>query len=573
MDSSMLTPGDPTAVMLSYDVRIPMRDGIELSATLFRPKGQAAPAPAIFTLTPYLADTFHSAGVFFATHGFPFLVVDCRGRGGSGGDFRPNMGDGVDGHDIVEWVARQDWCNGKVAMGGGSYSGWNQWATAGTRPPHLASIMPRCASCPGVDVPARNNIIDQYGFQWLTYVAGRTLQQNLFSDHLFWAELWKERFVAGKAYSSLPYELGRADPHLLEWIAHPEQDAHWDSCAPTPADYAGMMHPVLTVTGAYDDNQYGTFAYYRHAMAHGSPALRDRLYLVIGPWDHYGVGAPQPKVGGVEFGPASLIDFRSLSVEWYRWTMADGPRPAFLKDRVSWYVAGREQWRHAASLEAVTAHCVALHLGSGGAVNRLATPGRLSEAADAAPGADSYVYDPRDTSIAELEASLPFLDPAETRLVEAQDGKQLVYETAPFNADTEISGFFRLDAWLSIDQPDTDFRVLVQLVAPDGGCILLANDTMRARYREGLRSAALIETDAPLLYRFDGFGFISRLARAGDRLRLVVGPYNSIYIQRNFNGGGVVSNETIADARPVAVTLLSGGAHQSVLWMPVGAGA
>jgi uncharacterized protein len=568
MDSSMLTPGNPAAVTLAYDVRIPMRDGVELSATLFRPRGQVEPVPAVFTLTPYLADTFHSAGVFFATHGFPFLVVDCRGRGGSGGNFRPNMGDGLDGHDIVEWVADQPWCNGKVAMGGGSYSGWNQWATAGTQPPHLASIMPRCAAGPGVDVPARANIVDQYGFQWLTYVAGRTLQQNLFSDHLFWAALWKERFVAGKAYSSLPHELGRADPHLLDWIAHPEQPAFWEGSVPTPGDYAAMTHPVLTVTGAYDDNQYGTFAYYRQAMAHGSPAFREKVYLVIGPWDHYGVGAPQPKVGGVEFGPASLIDFRSLSVEWYRWTLADGPRPAFLKDRVACYVAGLEQWRYAPSLEAVTRR-MDLHLGTGGAENRLATPGRLAEAPCAA-GADSYVYDPCDTSIAELEASLPFQDPAEMRLVEARDGKQLVYQSGPFEADTEISGFFRLESWLSIDQADTDFRVLVHLVSADGSAILLANDVQRARYREGLHRPVLIDSDEPRFYRFDGFGFCSRMVRAGDRLRLVIGPYDSIYTQKNFNSGKPVSDATLADAQPVTVSLWSGGERPSVLSVPLG---
>jgi hypothetical protein len=333
-----------------------------------------------------------------------------------------------------------------------------------------------------------------------------------------------------------------------------------------------MRHPVLSVTGTYDDNQYGTFAYHRLAVAHGAPAFREGLYLVIGPWDHYGVGAPQPKVGGVEFGPDSLIDFRALSVEWYRWTMADGPKPAFLKDQVACYVAGLEQWRFAPTLEAVTARHLGFHLSSGGLENRLATPGMLAEEPGTGPSVDSYVYDPRDTSIAELEASLPFLDPAEKRLVEAQEGKQLVYETAAFEADTVICGFFRFDAWLSIDRPDTDFRVLVQLVAPDGTCILLANDTMRARYRHGLREAVLVEPDAPELYRFDRFSFASRLARAGDRLRLVVGPYNSIYIQRNFNGGGVVSDEGMADARPVTVTLLSGGERPSVLWVPLGAG-
>jgi putative CocE/NonD family hydrolase len=570
MDSSKLTQGDPAAVSFRLGVQIPMRDGVHLSANLYLPRGATGPCPAIFTLTPYLADTFHSAGVYFATHGFPFLVVDCRGRGNSGGIFRPNLADGVDGHDIVEWVAQQPWCNGNVAMGGGSYSGWNQWATAGTRPPHLASLMPRCASYPGVDFPARNNICDQYALQWLTYVSGKTLQQNLFQDHGFWASLWKERFLAGKAFDTLPFELGQTQTHLLEWIAHPEQDARWDSCVPAPEDYGGMDFPVLSVTGAYDDNQYGAFAYHRHAMAHGSAAFRDKVYLIIGPWDHGGVGAPQARIGGVEFGPASLLDFRALSVEWYRWTMSGGPRPDFLKDRVAYYVAGLEQWRHAPSLDAVTARHVPLHLAPGESGSRLSSPGRLSFDQPAAPGVDTYVYDPADTSIAELEASLPFFDPAETRLIEASDGKQLVYLTDPFETDVEVSGFFRLDAWLSIDQPDTDFRVLVHVVAPDGSSIQISNATLRARYREGQRAAILIESTAPRPYSFEGFAFASRLVRSGDRLRLIIGPYDSIYTQKNFNGAGNVSAQSLADAGAVTVRVMTGPEHPAILHMPVG---
>ena len=59
----------------------------------------------------------------------------------------------------------------------------------------------------------------------------------------------------------------------------------------------------------------------------------------------------------------------------------------------------------------------------------------------------------------------------EQRLVNARRGQQFVYHSAPFERDTEISGIFKLSAWIAIDQPDTDFSVSVYEIAPDGSSI------------------------------------------------------------------------------------------------------
>lgn len=572
MDASPLAPGDPGAVTIDWGLRIPLRDGVTLGATLYRPRASAAAAPTILTLTPYVADSFHAAGIYFATHGFPFLVVDCRGRGNSEGVFTPNLQEVDDGYDVVEWVAAQPFCNGKVAMAGGSYGGCNQWSAAKNGPPHLTTIVPRCAAYPGHDFPIRNNIGEQYSLQWLLYVSGNTLQANLFADQAFWSGLWRDRFVAGKPFSSLPFELGGRSTTLQQWIAHPEPDDHWDRFTPSPADYARMDLPVLSITGAYDDDQQGALAYYRQAMQHGSAPFRNRHYLIIGPWDHAGVGAPQVQVGGVTFGKASLLDMRALSIDWYRWTMADGPRPAFLHDRVAYYVAGTEAWRYASSLDAVTARIETLLLGSSGSETRLGRPGSLLPLPSAA-GSASYSYDPRDVSNADLEASLPPFDPADTRMLEANDGKQLVYQSAPFDRDVEVSGFFRLDVWIAIDQPDTDLRARVYVVAPTGGSILLGVDTVRARYRTDWRAPTLIETPEPLHYRFERFPFISRMIRTGDVVRLVIDPFNSIHTQKNYNSGRPVSDESMDDARIVTVTLHHGGDLQSALHIPIAVAA
>ena len=52
------------------DVMIPMRDGVKLNATVFKPKNQTAPLPVIFTFTPYISDTYEDRAVYFAKNGY-----------------------------------------------------------------------------------------------------------------------------------------------------------------------------------------------------------------------------------------------------------------------------------------------------------------------------------------------------------------------------------------------------------------------------------------------------------------------------------------------------------------------
>jgi uncharacterized protein len=81
----------------------------------------------------------------------------------------------------------------------------------------------------------------------------------------------------------------------------------------------------------------------------------------------------------------------------------------------------------------------------------------------------------------------------------------LLIAVAPFDKDTEVSGFFRLSAWIAIDQPDTDFAVTVYEIREDGSATLLTSQVLRARYRESAREPKLIRTRAPLRYDFEHF--------------------------------------------------------------------
>ncbi len=156
-DTFTLSTNEEEHIDLIWGVKIPMRDGIQLNATLYKPK-ESEPSGAVFTLTPYIADSYHPRANYFARNGYAFLLVDCRGRGNSEGDFEPFVNEGRDGYDVIEWIAGQIWCNGSVAMWGGSYGGFNQWMTLKEFPPHLKTIVPVASAHAGVDFPFFNNI-------------------------------------------------------------------------------------------------------------------------------------------------------------------------------------------------------------------------------------------------------------------------------------------------------------------------------------------------------------------------------------------------------------------------------
>ncbi|MEO8672172.1 MAG: CocE/NonD family hydrolase [Tahibacter sp.] len=560
-----------TGVDFRWGVKISLRDGIKLNATLYRPQGQKSPLPCVFTLTPYISQSYHDRAMYFAARGYVFLTVDVRGRGNSEGQFMPMLQEARDGHDIVEWLAQQPWCNGKTSMWGGSYAGYDQWATAKEFPAHLSSIVPVASPMPGIDYPMRNNIFYPYDMQWLTLVSGHAGQEKIFGDMGFWTAKYREGFEAHASFASLDARIGNPSAIFQEWISHPEQGTYWDRYNPTPEQFAKLDLPILSVTGQYDGDQPGAFAFYRAHMRHGNALAKARHYLVIGPWDHAGTRTPQAEVGGLKFGAASLVDMNALHKQWYDWTLKQGEKPAFLKSRVAYYVAGSDQWRYADTLEAVTSAQHPVFLGSqDGRANDVFASGVLADSPDGITGQDAYRYDPLDVSSAQIDAVDESNELTDQRHVLAQGGKQLVYHSAPLQQDTEISGFFSFSAFLSLDQPDTDIQVAVYEIDAAGRSVYLSGDMLRARYRHGMREAKPVVPGAVERYDFTNFTFTARMLKKGSRLRLVIAPVNSLFLEKNYNSGGTVAQETGKDAQVVKVTLFHDARHPSTLSLPIG---
>jgi putative CocE/NonD family hydrolase len=558
------------SIELKWGVTIPTHDGVLLHATLYRPKGQSHPLPTIFTMTPYTADTYHEHAVYFARHGYNFATVDCRGRGNSEGTFRPNIDDGRDGHSVVEWLARQPWADGQVAMWGASYSGYSQWVTLKESPPHLKTIVPAASVCPGINFPMVNNIHFSHAIQWLMLTSGKTTNRAIFEDARFWIEKYSELYLNHLPFRALDRVVGNLSTAFQEYLNHPTYDEFWEALNPTEWEYGLMGLPVLTITGQYDANQSGAIHYYRMHTRHGPPGAADKHFLVIGPWDHAGTLAPSSKVGGLKLGEASLVDLKSLHKEWYDWILKGAIRPSFLQRRVAFYVTGEERWRYADGLEDFSTSARTLYLDSAyGQAHDVFCSGVLNQTAPAASPPDSYVYDPLDSGPAELDRrpSADFLTTQRTPLSPLRSG--LVYHSTPLDRETQLAGHVRLVVWLAMDVPDTDFHAILYEIMPDGTSVWLTADAKRARYNASLKQEEPAIPGEIKCYRFETFPFVARRLKRGSRLRLVFNSLNSIYWEKNYNSGGVVADETAAHARPARVTLYHDERRQSFLELPV----
>ena len=561
----------PVSVDLIWGFKIPLRDHVRLNGTVYKPAGQKEPLPVIFTMTPYIADGSHPRAYYFAQHGYVFVTVDVRGRGNSEGAFDPFAQEAQDGHDIVEFLAKQPWCNGKVAMWGGSYVGYDQWATLKELPPHLATVVPVASVRPGIDFPFHRGIWYSYDMEWLTFTSGVTPNNSLFGESKLWTQKFLEMYQDHRPFNTLDQIVGNGSTVFQKWMKHPDFDSFWQDMAPSREQYAKINVPILTITGHNDGDQTGALSYYREIMKYGNAEAKAKHYLIIGPWDHPGTRTPRKEIGGLVFGDASLLDMNDLHRQWYDWTMKSGPKPDFLKKRVAYYVMGpgAENWKYADDLDSVATEHRKLYLTShDGIANDVFHSGALAaQAVRTAP--DKFVYDPLDVRPAELdkeEYSKPFLD---ERYVLNLFGKGVVYHSDPFTEATEISGDIKFSAWIAMDVPDTDFSATLYEVLPDGSSIELTSDLLRARYRESLNKPKPVTPGEITRYDFDGFRWFSRRISKGSRLRLVLDCVNTMYYEKNYNSGGAVESESEKDARTAHVALYHDPEHPSVLELPV----
>ena len=265
-------------------VLVPMRDGVRAACEIWRPDGDG-PFPGLVFRTPYGRGNDLSG---YVEHGFACLIADGRGTGASEGTYDYyNLDAGrFDGYDLIEWLADQEWCNGRIAAVGGSALGIYAIAAAAENPPHLECLLLNV-------VPS-----DFYQHQW--YPGGVRRQESRHGwclgnvNRIGPGAVWDEEMAADtiqRPYKAalLAKRYHEYPDNPLDWskpyFNHTERDDLWKDIDLTPK-VAAITHPILFSGVHFDHFGKGTIA--AHA-AHQGPkhlSMQSGPISETGGWDY-----------------------------------------------------------------------------------------------------------------------------------------------------------------------------------------------------------------------------------------------------------------------------------------------
>ncbi|MFN8215280.1 MAG: CocE/NonD family hydrolase [Solirubrobacterales bacterium] len=546
------------------DVRVPMRDGVELSLDVLLPDDPGAPLPVALVRTPYdktiqRADAMDLIELLIE-RGYGVAINDCRGRFNSDGEFFPYWNEHADGHDTVEWIAEQEWCDGNVGMFGSSYVGQTQWYAASEVPPHLRAIVPTVSPPSSLwrNEPFINGIFRVCCGEWMLGMGRRSWQ---IPDFVHQAYSEQREYYDSIPFADLDREAGVESTWWQQWMTHPTYDDFWRHSE--YGRYAEMTVPALNVSGWWDMNFPGApenFEAMRREAA--SEEGRAGQKLLIGPWPH--IVNQKAELSGLDFGPDAVIDLNAHIVRFYdRWLKGiengvESEKP------VKVFVLGANRWREEESWPLPGTEEVPFYLHSGGAANSLLGDGVLSrEAPSAEEQPDRYTYDPADVhkSLWQLAEG-----PVDDRVATAREDC-LCYSTPVLVEPLEAVGWVSCRLWAASSALDTDWHARLVDVHPDGSARFLCHGMLRARFRNSLSEPELLTPGEPTLFEFamDACGI---RFEPGHRVRVEIASAWFTQWDRNLNSGA--ENNLLDDRVVVAEqTVFHDPEHPSCVVLPL----
>ena len=520
-----MSPVLTETVRVVHNLRVPMRDGVELSLDLVRPD-LAGPLPVVLVRTPYDKVNSHRAGLFarLARHGYIVALEDCRGRFNSDGVFQPYFHEADDGYDTVEWVAAQEWCDGRVGMLGGSYSAQAAWHAASRRPPHLAAIVPVVSPPSSLwrNEPIFNGCLMLGIAEWMVGMGSRSWQIPEFMGGLF-SEY--QQYFDTLPVAALPAAAGTHSAWWDEMMAHPAYDDFWRQGS--YGNHADMDVPALNVTGWWDLNFPGAPSNFE---AMQSSVAADKQKLVIGPWTH--IANSSRELNGIDFGEHAVIALDDYIVRFLdRWVKGvqngiDTEKPVYV------FVIGANEWWAEDQWPLPDSVDTPFYLHSGGNANTQAGDGSLSTAPPGAEPADGFSYDPDDP----VKVVWKIQDgPVDDAPVTAR-ADCLCYTSEPLTVPLDVVGWVTARLYASSSALDTDWHVRLVDVHPDGTARFLCRGSLRARFRESVEKPELLEPGKPTCFEFTMDGCGIRFL-PGHRIRVEVTSSWLTRYDRNTNSG------------------------------------
>ena len=426
----------PKGVAMDETVRVTMRDGISLGVDVYRPERQGR-YPALLSLSPYSKDIQQQpphwshaiesgATGFYVANGYVHVIAQVRGAGYSQGQWNFfDENEQSDGYDLVEWIAKQPWCDGNVGMIGDSYWSWSQYQTAAQQPPHLKCI----CLCDGTTDLYRD----------LCYQGG-IYHHNFLSMWIPYHTAmmaWPGAVDGKEPPMNLTYELA-TKPFDGPW--------YWSRSAHSKLDKIKV--PMMSIAPQGGQQHF-------RGQLWGYPQIDAPKKLMVVPptgfWSHM-----------------RYLTHPALNAQMLRWFdhWLKGKDSGIMKEpEVAIFDAGTRQWRYENEYPLKRTEWTKFYLRSEGSKASEPPYGALSRERPVAEAPDSYRM---PDSYAQLTQNKPVL----------------AYSTPVLDADLRVWGPMSLTLYGSSSAIDTAWYVKILDVGEDGKPEFLSKGILKGSFRE-----------------------------------------------------------------------------------------
>lgn len=474
-----------------------------------------------------------------ASYGYNCVFIYSRGKNLSNDKIEPFEHEQEDINNVIDWIVKQPWSNGKVGMIGGSYLGFSQWAAAKNLHPALKTIIPQASVGIGtMDFPMNNNVFGSYSLRWLNYVTNnKTTDGENFSNDDKWNATYKKWYLSGLPFSKLDSISGNKNDIFHRWLQHPSHDQFWKNMVPYKKEFSKVNIPILTITGYYDSDQLGALYYYRNHHEYNKNANH---YLIIGPYDHSGAqGYMKNELLGYKIEPVAKIDLDKICMEWFDYILKDKNKPTFLKDKINYQVMGTNQWKSAYSMEDFDKKNLKFYL------QRQNNQFVLSQSMSKKSDFTNLNINLKDRTDADELIKQDF-NIIETSIF---DNNSLVFSTNIFENPFEFTGNFTGNFKISINKKDVDLNIKLYELQSDGKYFLLSTYVGRVSYSQNPEKRKLLTPNKKTMIQIKNNEFVSKKIEKGSRLVAVIGVNKSPFYEINYGSGKEVSKESIEDAK------------------------
>lgn len=447
------------------EISIVLSDGVKLASVAYLPEGEG-PFPVILHRFPYGPSEFPEhdlAGELFVKQGYVYFTNRCRGTGLSEGHINAFEQETADGLEVLDFVSKQEWCDGNIGTYGASYMGHVQWSIAGTKNPALKTMYIQVFGGHPYESFYRNGMLRQDIWQsWVTGNGGNARERSEVEA----MELHRKAFAIKP-----PEKIGEIlldDP--VQWakkiLTCPEesgdtwQKGFWKEYE----DNAKKLElPILMQCGWYDLFCQSQLDAWRALPKQ----TREKSLCLIGPWDHYGfTNGVLPYPDSDKYGVMQI----KTTLLWFEHFLKGKPLELPVGG-VEAYSIGDNVWKFWED-DIAASDVYRLYLGSHTLMKATAENGKFT-----------YVYDP-DHPVASLALGLNKGAVLAPRTGEREEEGVYSFVSEPLKHDVKLAGKMRAELFVSSTVPATAFTLGLFEERGESAYMIL-NDITDIRYEKG----------------------------------------------------------------------------------------